>query len=65
MSEIIKNYSNDIIRPIEDARKELINKIYSRNIFDIIFRKRNKELLEKYDELWFKSLKVLEELMEI
>lgn len=65
MSEIIKDYSNDIIRPIEDARKELINKIYSRNIFDIIFRKRNKELLEKYDELWFKSLKVLEELMEM
>lgn len=64
MNDLAKAYSMNVIEPIEIERKKLIRKVYSKNIFDIIYRKKNKELLKKYDELWFNSLKKLEEFME-
>lgn len=63
MQSMIDMYCKDVVQPIEDARKELIRKVYSKNIFCILNRKQNKELLKKYDELWMNSLRTLEKML--
>ncbi len=64
MQDIINDYCKNIIQPIEDERNKLMKKIYSKNIFSILYKKQYKELLKKYDDLWYKSLLTLEKMLE-
>ena len=64
MIDIINNYCNMIIKPIENHARELQIKLYSKNFFDWLNRGLYREYLEKTEEMLFEHYKKLSEIIE-
>lgn len=64
MQDVLKLYCDNVLKPIETERNKILYKVYNKNIFDILYRKHYRKMLEKYDELYFDALRKFEKFME-
>lgn len=56
-------YCERIIKPIEEERNRLREKVYSKNILNIIMKDTYKKQLNKHEDLLMNCYKVLEEIL--